>query len=670
MKKLIFVLAISFMFFVSGLTLTGCFGQSTFKITVDNSASPVFVNVLLNEKIDRVLDGNIVDSKKVYTVDKFSNITVELRCEEDGYDLSRISVLVNGKQQNLNYKNYDLKSGKTLYANFLFGRVADNYDIIVSGVKRISTTFTFQKLYNEETDSETDKKLKLTEINFENEEDGSYSNFGTLLSGSTGKSFTHDYDGVETDAALNKYRCFRLRFKDGDIFTIPQNNLSVENSPFVLQSKDGEIKMSVSGVHQIGANGQYVYYVVDMGEKISQKDEWIISVDFSKIEYRKFVVHKPDENLVCEITGLPDEITYSENFNFTVKKVNTAFANYDKLAVYINQRQVLPTEEKEDSLIYNFKARTPQSWCDDIQGEIYDEFKINVVGVTLENTHKLTYSVGREDEEKLKESFNPTFKTINGENELKPYLSKDSDGTIFTNEELTNAIVWNFEYDSYNSAYMFGYDLYDYDISIQVAQEPIKKLLNVKEVLNEQTANFTTKENVSYELGNGYVFNAIFNKSTGKYDNFYIKFVTSKDTDFIFDNFVRFKKYITLTNTVNSNILVPYTKVFYATKNFETDDAEAEPIYKELKNDEKVTLSVVDGQIIYLRFSILASRYGGDFQLINSRAGYVVNMEENVLSNGNKEECFMFIVSNYQCGESKSNAEELVFKYLGMEDWY
>ncbi len=662
MKKLVLSIAMCFVLFVSGLALTGCFGQrDTFNISVENNAAPVTVTILDDE---RILMGQPEDNKQNYVVSRNSNITVEIRCAEEGYDLSGLCVEVNGETQNLNKKSFDVKNGKTLYANFLFGRVKKDYDIVVSGVREISTKFNLQKVYNEETDEETNQKLNLTEICFENEDGKDYVNLGTFLAGAGEKNFTHEFDKEETDPVLNKFQSFRIRFVGGDIIQLPEWNLTVENSPFVLQAADGTKKCVASFIQNndtSSIHNQFVYYVVDMGEEVAKEAEWTLLVDFSKVEYKQFEVIAPEENLVYDVTGLPDFAIYNDLLQFSVKKTNTSYANYEGMEVYINDKKLSPKTQTDDLLTFEVQAKTPDDWkVSDSDYEWGNCFAISVKGIQLSNTHKLTYSITTQENGSNRYCFTPYFKTVSTGGDLNSVLAKDDDGNALTNEQLKNAILWEYAYDADRNAYNFGYDIYDYSVSVQKGVGPETELFNLKTILSEQTNDFEKKEDVECDLGDGRTFKATFNRTTAKFDKFRIEFVATEDVEFVFNQFKRYSKFVKLGFDVPDRVLSAYSSVQYAV--LDGDSGNVEDLqYSVLSKGQPVTVAVKDGDVIYLKFSILSSVYAEDFEFFNElvcEGSHPERSDNNVV--------YQLTVAGYQYGASEEDAQELTLKYIGI----
>lgn len=614
MKKVFSLIMIFCVTLLTGIMLTACtIGKDSYMISLSYS-----------QEVEDLIDVSLVSEKITltknaegkYDVNNGANVKINITAKREGVDFSNFVVKVGDiEKQVITNSNYSqLQNSQDLYYGyFLISSTNSDYDIYFSGAKIMSSTFIFETQNLE--DEDVIEKLKMTQISLNRTEN--YINLYDYLTDTQNQPVVVRKFESGT-ATYNSYSTFKIKFDGVAPFDF------VQEYPFKIKvgTNEREIK-SMTLLND--------YYLVDLGN-LGDSEVYTIVVDFKDVEYQKYGISVPSENLSYSISLTNNVIDYSQEVEITLTKLlGSEKANYEKMRVLLNDRELSPTQSQENSNVIKYKIPkkiTPIS-----------------VGKTL------GYTISVEDIEYLVSSYtltaelNETIKNTNNFINYEIYEIDDSGvkkGVLGVNSEgkqlslsgERNALVWKYNYDSSAGGYRSVYDLYDYDLYLNSTF----KILNVKECLESAT------ENVSKTLSNGYVFKALYNKDTKVFDSFQLEFVCSDNANFIFTNFVLFQKNIEISYSFEDSRI---SSVEYAVLTGETTSSETN--WTTLQKDNNANVTVVGGTVIAFRLT-------SDKNLIGQHEFKIQNLiicnswypgENSTGDNGNYI-IYRFIVSDIQ----------------------
>ena len=618
MKKFLSVLSVFCLTLFAGAFLCACGEKSNYTISVSTSGENSHIEVVLQK------DGETLTQEEsgAYNVEKSSNIKVLINATQHGVDMSELSVKVNNenKQVVVNKEYSPLISSSTLnYGYFLISNLNKDLDIVVSGEKIISSTFTFE--VDDIEDPEVITKLKMTSICLEYgemTEEGEnptpeYVNFYDYLTSGEDLSFEREYD--ESGEMFNSYKTFRLKFEGITPFNLE------EGYPFEIKAADGQPE-------QIGSmNYMDGYYVVDLGD-IGMSSAYTILVNYKTLNYQRYNISVPQNNLTYSIEVPSEIISYDQEEIITLtKNLDNDKADFTNMRVYINSLELEKVEggEKENTIQYLIpKGITPASTGG-----------VNVYRISVDGIEYLVpvYKLYANSVEPVYENqfIMPEIWAVDDEGQKIGVVSVGSDGEQMTLEGQRNAIIWSYNYDEENQAYYSLYDLYDYSI---YANSDL--VLNIKETLDGAT------QDLNVELENGYVFKAFYNQESKKFDSFQLEFYCTEDTMFEFRDFVMFSKNINISYSFDDTRI---DNVEYAVlKSEDTSTA----VWAQLDGEGR-TLAVNGGDVVAFRLSSTRDVIGEhEFKIENSKICNSWYNGESYELNGSQYTILKFIVSEIQ----------------------
>lgn len=618
MRKFLSVLSVFCLTLFAGVFLCACGGKDNYDINVLSNNENSYIEIILQQ------DGTTLTQNESgsYNVAKGSNVKVLINATQHGVDMSEFSVKVNNeeKQVVVNQEYSPLIGGKSLnYGYFLISNLNKDLDIMFSGEKIITSTFTFE--VDDIEDPEVVTKLKMTSICLEYgefTEEGEtpapeYTNFYDYLTGEGDLSFTREYS--ESDSAFNSYKTFRLKFEGLTPFDLN------EGYPFEIKTTDGQPTQIESMIYMDG------YYVVNLGN-IGMSSDYIILVNFSGLNYQTYNISKPEDNMTYSIDLQSEVIRYDQEQILTLtKNLDAEKADFTNMKVFINDLELEKVEggEVENTIQYLIpKEITPSS-----TGGL-NVFRITVSGIEyLVPAYKLYANSVEPVYEK--QFIMPDIWAVNDEGEKIGIVSVGEDGEQMTLEGQRNAIVWNYDYDVENQAYYSLYDLYDYNI-----YKNSELIFNIKDTLDGAT------QDLEVELENGYTFKAFYNEESKKFDSFQLEFYCTEDSIFEFRDFVMFSKNIHISYSFEDTRI---ENVEYAI--LETEDTTG-AIWAQLDAEGR-TLAVNGGNVVAFRLTTVRDVIGEhEFKIEDSTICNSWYNSESYELNGYKYTILKFVVSEIQ----------------------
>lgn len=525
MKKLFSFVAILVLSFFSGVFLTACDENVTWKISVNKVAEEASLYTVTVKVGGAVLDSN----EGVYEIKQGSHAKVEILANDYGVDMSQVQVKVGNIKKEI-VKNDEFKivppqtvgSRDHLYGSFSLQNINTDMTIFVSGVKEVSSEFEFQTTA---TNINGDEKIAMTQIcTSVNDEFVELSEFLT----STNPSYERTYD--KTDGLGNTYRTFKVRFDgkrpfDVELYDSYGNRNDVASLFKIKAEGESEFKDVENIVWSVSEN----CYIVDLGN-IGESKKYIIMVDFSNLEYKRYPISYARNGIGYSVSLDINTSTYDEERIVTIAKTLTQDeADYQNMRVFVGSVELQKISGSETDTEVKFlmpKGLTPLTT---------GGLNVYTIGVDLDvEKYSLSSYSEREEYLEFSEFITPQFFTMNLDGGFESSASEN--GNKFAMAGQTVAMRWLYRYDEGENLYSATYQLHDYDIYVGLT-----KILNVKEVLSG------AQQDIEQDLENGYIFKAKYNTERGQFDQFELSFECSDDAHFEFKNFKMFAKNVNIS---------------------------------------------------------------------------------------------------------------------------
>lgn len=487
MKKIFSCIVVCFCVMFAGFFLGACDFGGDRTLKFDMQKSLLQVRVIANrQEVEPDVHGEFV-------VEDQSDVRCELYATRAAVNISNINIKVNNVQKTLqkNDQYNPLQNNGSLYCGyFLLPKLDESVEISISGVEayRSAYTFTTQTVENEETKL----LLQQSEIAFDDE----FVNLYDVLK--NGTSFVRDYDN--SSGIYNKHHVFKVKIPNGDVYNFSKG------SPFILKYEDGRVHNPENYVDM------HDYIVVDLG-KIEFQNDYSVLVDFDKLHFKEYNFNLPDKNLVCSVT------TKTETTNFgaeTELYVNKLFpeANYSNVSVKLDDLELKMISEDKDKLTFKIPAK--------IKPQNGNTFEVEVSGWKFNApTHKVGSMVECEDPFYVEAS---VYTVSDAGDKLDMIGVEDGKQIVLENQNVV------FEWAT--SAENNSFQLYDHDIFVNDVL-----LFNLKEVLSQNTENFTNLSDLEIELDGGFVLKATFDETFQTYNNFKLQTICKQDLTFALKNF-------------------------------------------------------------------------------------------------------------------------------------
>lgn len=615
---------------VSGFLLFACNGANYFELQVLESSNLVEVSIKQgNKAMEAEADGK-------YNIEKGSNLKVEISAKEYGVDMSALSVKMEGVEKKLILnEDYNTTSDKGVlnYGYFLISNTNSNLQIIISGAKRVKSTFTFEISQQQLENENIVEKLKMTYIDLtikqevedtveqdpENTETPDttepYKNLYEFLTGDQSKSFEREFDSVE--GIENKYKTFKVKFDGINPFNL------ADGFPFKVVGKDN-VKQTISDMILVDDK----YFVVDLGN-IGKFDEYKIVVDFSEIGFNQYNISLPTDNLTYTVRVDGEVVDFSQEKILTLKKLlSVDKADYSNVKMFANSYQLSKIEGSETEKEVKFlipKGITPFTTGG------FNVYRVSVLDIDYVVP---AYSLSASSNEGSLSNgtfIKPGIFAVDEEGYVLGITGIGPNGEKLGLEGEKCALLWNYEYDYATRSYHSMFDLYDYNI---YAND--KQIMNVKEILADETAD------VVLDLADGLKFKATYNSSSETFDRFQIEFVCNSDMDFKFDDFVVFEKNINVGFDFDDERIdtVEYAITSYNTTNLD---------WQELSRAESVMVSVTGKQLVVFRLGSTKNTIGThEFTIVNKNISNSWLEGEVQIENGINYTILKFVVSDIQ----------------------
>lgn len=611
MKKLfLFVAAVCFSFSMA-LLLSACGETEQYKIEINQIATETeFFDVVLKDG-----NKNLVSENNTYMVDAESNIKVEIYAKKNGVSFDDLAIKVGNINKAIIKNNkYSLvpNQGELYYGYFSLANINADLRLTLSGVKQATSTFNF--VIDDIEDKTVVEKLKLTQISLDNSEDN-FVNFYDYLSGEGEKKFTRTFDGEDN---YNEFKTLKVKF-DG---VIPFDlNTSY---PFSISAEEETIK-SVEKMERVEDS-----FVVDLGQ-VGDKKNYTINVDYKNLKYQDFSIALPKDNLTYSASVDASKTNYSQERIITIQKLqDSSKVDYSEMKVYANELLLDKVEDSETETEVKFilpKGITPAS----VGGR--DKFEIKVEGI---NYTAETYTMTVKTDVNLLNTqwILPQYFYIDENNELQDVAGVNSDGSAISIEGDTNCLKWGYVYDG---GYSCNYDLYNYDVFCGET-----KLFNLQELLTYHTEDF--EEDI---LEGEFKLKAFFNAESKCFDNFQLEFVSNKDLELSFKNFVEFEKRVQIGYTFDDRRVLGLE---VGVENYAQTE-ELQTVFIEKNNTAEFT--VKGGQILVIRIATGNETVGlYEFRLNNSKFSHAWEDGKQFINEDGQRftEC-RFVVSDFQFNE-------------------
>ena len=600
MKKIFSVLMICCFSLIAGIMLTACDEPDFYNISVSKSdGTASLLAVSLYDGQNRIES----DANENYQVERGKSIRVVLDATDFGIEMSDLQVLVDGVEKDVVVnENYSpLVNGESLnYGYFILPNVTSNINIEFSGVSTVESTFDFQVAgyddVSEIEDEELIEKLQMTSICLTygeiTEEEGEQpapvfeSLYEYLQKEET--SFTRPFS--YTEDIYNPYTTFRVKFNAGAPFDF------TNAYPFRILP-DGEQEQNIDSMTYIDDEDDG-FYLVDMGQ-IGRSNHYTIIIDFTDIDFRSFNIALPRTNLTFSASVDNAIIDYSTSAVLTITELLTDtneefYADYSNMVVCINNFELDPIEnsESEDENGNTTVQYQIPEHITPISTGGYSLYEVKISGITY-NAEQYSLYANSVEPIANQQVLIPTIYAVDEDGTALGITGMGSNGQVLGLAGQRNAIAWGFSYDSSVGAYVNPYDLCDYDIYLNVGEEPTDddKILNVKEQLAGETGD------VVKEIGD-YTFRAYYNEETETFDYFQLDFTCTEDMIFEFRNFQMFNKNINISYAFNDS-RIENVEFAILGQDGDIDDADWQP----LSNGVPRTMAVTGGSVVAFRFT-------------------------------------------------------------------
>lgn len=615
MKKIFSLIMIFCVTLLTGVMLTAC--------TIEKEN--YMISLSYAEEVDSLIDVGLVSEKVTltknsdgkYEVNNGANVKVNITAKCGGVDFSNFVVKVGDiEKQIVKNNNYSqLQNSQDLYYGyFLISNANSDYDIHFSGAKIISSTFTFETQNLE--DEGVVEKLKMTQICL-NRNGGNYKNLYDYLTNTQNQPvIVRKFENGSS--SYNNYSTLKIKFDGIDPFDF------VQGYPF-------KIKVGINEREINSMTLQNDYYLVDLGD-LGDSEVYTIVVDFKDVEYKKYGISVPRENLSYSISLEKNTVDYSQEVEITLTKLlGSEKASYENMKVLLNDIELSPIQSQENSNVVKYKI--PSKITPISVGRAL-EYTISVEGIEyLVSSYTLT-ARSNETIQTVNKFINYEIYEIDDNGNKKGVLGVNTEGQQISLSGERNALVWKYNYDSSANGYRSVYDLYDYDLYLNSTF----KVLNVKECLEGET------ENITKTLSNGYVFKAVYNQNTKVFDSFQLEFICNDNTNFIFTNFVLFQKNIDIGYSFEDSRI---SSVEYAVLTGEAVSSETNWIT--LSKDNNTRVAVAGGTVIAFRLTSDKNIIGQhEFKIKNSTVCNSWYPGENFTDDSENYIIYRFIVSDVQ----------------------
>ncbi len=561
MKKLFVGIFVCCLMLFSGVALSAC-GSSDREIYInfEDIGARAVVSVA----------GNPVETNEdgAYVVADQSNVRVEIYSTMFGVDFSNVGVTINGERNDFFAdEEYEALAGddEKFVGYFLLPRLSENVEINIFGIDAMTSTFTFE--VPQEMSEDIIEKLQNVDVNLSVTE-GEYVNLYTFLTGSEVKTYTRFLDNEV--GTINTHNTLRVRFDVEDMFNTSQ-------SFFKIRFEDGT-ERDMHSFEEL--NGETYVNFGDLG----YDDSYTILLNFDALEYMSYSITPPEENLTFTIS-LESALDFQNGGTIVVDKTLQEVANYDAMMVSANDLQLEKIEDTTSQAKFAVPAGNSPSTTG---GE--GTFVVTVQGITY---NQPTHTVGVYSEAQNYENF-ATMKigdVLSNEEDVQ-WLGMTDDGVALTLDGRTVGVDWS--YQTFADGYKTPFDLYDYDVLVGSLVT-----FNLEEVLSEATANFTTMEDVTTEVEDGFTLSAKFNDETGCFDSFRLTFACTRNVIVNFRNFVFVDKTVNVGFNFEDERLVSAVEYQIVSDGSTLDDSSWRALALNILEEETVQY----GNIIAFRFS-------------------------------------------------------------------
>lgn len=503
MKKFVSLALFLCVTLMSGIFLVGCGEKSSYILEVQqNPASNSLYEIVLKENNEILTHTN-----SRYQINANANIRVEVLATGKGVDFSDFVAKLNGKQKNI-IQNTGYSpipgEGSLVYGYFLIVGLDKDTTISFEGAKIIQQTeFEFSSnLIEDEAEIE---KLKMTSINFSDDDETAFVNLYEFLTSDEEKSFSRDF----VNGSYNNFNTFKVKFDGVEPFEL---NATV---PFQINNQTAYVdKMTIE-------NGVYTVSI----ENIEKMANYVINVDFSQINYAQFECEVGEKNKTYEIV-VDERYSYDSEGTIQINKLlDSETADYSGMNVYLNDVLLEEiVEENETKTIYKVaKHSTPLK----LNGSYF--YYVVVDGISYKKETKNIRVSEVSDFADL--DFSPAVFT-KLESKKQPITGINIDGSYSVFADEVVVLTWNYEYDQVSNGYDKPFDLYDFAL-----YNGETKIFDIKPLLDSKTENVEVTEQ-------DYTFRAILNQTSQIFDTFEIEIVGNGDLDLIFTEFKKAEKQI------------------------------------------------------------------------------------------------------------------------------
>ena len=600
MKKIFSVLMICCFSLIAGTLLTACGEQDFYNVSVSKSGDTAnLLSVSLYDGQNKIEP----DANDNYHVGRGKSIRVVLDATDFGVEMTELKVLVDGTEKKVVVNdNYSpLVNGTSLnYGYFILPNVTANVNIEFSGVKTVESTFDFKVAGFDDVstieDEELIEKLQMTSICLSygeiTDEEGEqpapvYENLYDYLQ-KEDTSFSRPFS--YTEDVYNPYTTFRVKFDAGAPFDL------TNAFPFKILPEGGQEQDIASMMFMDDEDNGF--YLVDMGD-IGKSNHYTILIDFTDVDFQSFNIALPRANLTFSASVDNSIIDYSTSSVLTITEFLTDtnedfYADYSNMVVYLNNKeldQIEGSESTDDAGNPTVQYQIPEHITPISTGG-FSLYEVKISGVEY-NVNQYSLYANSVEPIANQQVLIPNIYAVDDDGTALGITGTGANGQVLGLDGQRNAIVWEFPYDSSLQAYVNPYDLYNYDIFLNVEEEPTddNKILNVGEQLAGETAD------VVKEIGD-YTFRAFYNEETEKFDLFQLDFTCTGDMIFEFRNFQMFSKNINISYAFDDSRI---EKVEFAI--LERDGNIENASWKQLSKDVPITNAVIGGEVVAFRFT-------------------------------------------------------------------